>query len=83
VAATSFHKGEVVRNPYHLHLPAWLSDNVRRGSELVGGQGTSAPPFHFATLYKVQDWVEGGLRDCLSSGLLIPSRGDLGTLFPW
>jgi len=83
VAATSFHKGEVVRNPYHLHLPAWMSDNVRRGSELVGGQGTSAPPFHFATLYRVSDWTEGGMRPCVNTGLIIPAGGELTALFSW
>ena len=39
LSALSFHVGEVQRNPYHLRLPAWLQDNVRRGAELVGGQG--------------------------------------------
>jgi hypothetical protein len=38
IAATSFHIGEVERNPYHVLLPAWMLDNVRRGSELVGGK---------------------------------------------
>ncbi|MEN9677186.1 MAG: hypothetical protein RIS76_3082, partial [Verrucomicrobiota bacterium] len=37
VTALSFHVGEVQRNPFHLLLPAWMQDNVRRGSELVGG----------------------------------------------
>src|SRR6185369_4404699 len=37
IAALSFHAGEVRRNPYHLRMPAWLMDNVRRGGELVGG----------------------------------------------
>ena len=39
VTALSFHVGEVQRNPFHLLLPAWMQDNVRRGGELVGGQG--------------------------------------------
>ena len=38
IAATSFHVGEVKRNPYHLLIPAWMQDNVRRGSELVEGR---------------------------------------------
>ena len=83
VAATSFHKGEVLRNPYHLHLPAWMADNVRRGSELVGGQGVAAPPFQFATLYRVRDWVDGDFRECLNAGLIIPAGGDLGAVFPY
>jgi LmbE family N-acetylglucosaminyl deacetylase len=60
VAALSFHVGEVRRNPYHLTLPAWMIDNVRRGSELVLGQGASAPPFTFATLYRQRLWDGGG-----------------------
>ena len=43
ITATTFHVGEIRRNPYHLLLPAWMEDNVRRGSELVGGQGGAAP----------------------------------------
>ncbi len=53
LAALSFHVGEVQRNPYHLRMPAWLQDNVRRGAELVGGQGGAAPDFAFATLYRL------------------------------
>jgi LmbE family N-acetylglucosaminyl deacetylase len=52
-AATAFHAGEVERNPYHLRLPAWMQDNVRRGGELVGGQGGLVPAFTFATLYRL------------------------------
>ncbi|MBT3192760.1 MAG: PIG-L family deacetylase, partial [Verrucomicrobia bacterium] len=51
VYATSLHVGEVARNPYHLLLPAWMQDNVRRGGELVGGAGAEVPAYHFATLY--------------------------------
>ena len=42
MAALSFHVGEVQRNPYHLLVPAWMQDNVRRGGEVVGGQGGAA-----------------------------------------
>lgn len=56
IAALSFHKGEVSRNPYHLELPAWMQDNVRRGSEIVGGQGGDAPDFLFAALYRISEW---------------------------
>jgi len=54
LAALSFHIEEVRRNPYHLRMPAWMIDNVRRGAELVGGQGGAAPDFMFATLYRVR-----------------------------
>jgi LmbE family N-acetylglucosaminyl deacetylase len=62
MAALSFHVGEVQRNPYHLLVPAWMQDNVRRGAELVGGQGQGAPPFTFCTLYRHRLWVDGGFR---------------------
>jgi N-acetylglucosamine malate deacetylase 1 len=52
ISALSLHAGEVARNPYHLRLPMWMIDNVRRGAELVGGQGGHAPDFTFATLYR-------------------------------
>lgn len=81
VAATSFHKGEVVRNPYHLTLPSWMSDNVRRGGEIVGGQGEATPAWSFATLYRVRDWVRGGFETCLKAGRIIPAGGDLSAVF--
>ncbi len=61
IAGTSFHVGEVKRNPYHLSLPAWMMDNVRRGAELVGGQGGAAPQFTFAALYRRRRWARGTL----------------------
>jgi N-acetylglucosamine malate deacetylase 1 len=51
--AAAEHGGEVARNPYHLLQPARLMDNVRRGSEVVGGQGGAAAPFLFGELYRV------------------------------
>jgi len=63
LAALSFHVGEVRRNPYHVRMPAWLMDNVRRGAELVGGQGGAAPEFVFATLYRVRAWQNSRLSE--------------------
>jgi N-acetylglucosamine malate deacetylase 1 len=63
IAALSLHVGEVRRNPYHVGLPAWLQDNVRRGAELVGGQGGAAPDYAFATLYRLSRWARGGLQE--------------------
>jgi LmbE family N-acetylglucosaminyl deacetylase len=68
VAATSFHVGEVRRNPYHLLLPAWMQDNVRRGGELVGGQGGAAPDFLFATLYRLRRFRDGNLERFYAGG---------------
>lgn len=68
VAATSLHTEEVARNPYHLLLPAWMQDNVRRGGELVGGQGGAVPDFNFATLYRFRKWRNGDLVNVLDGG---------------
>ncbi len=54
MSALSLHKGEVARNDYAARLPAWMSDNVRRGAELVGGPGADAPPLPYATLYRAR-----------------------------
>ena len=71
VAATSFHVKEVERNPYHRLLPAWMMDNVRRGGELVGGQGRVAPAYLFATLYRLQRWRDGRLQPLLDQGTFV------------
>ena len=59
VRALACHHGEVARNPYHLRLPAWMADNVRRGGELIAGPGETPPDFAFGTLYRLTRWVAG------------------------
>lgn len=59
LAALSCHVGEMRRSPYHLRLPAWMQDNVRRGAELVSGPGQAAPDYIFATLYRLRRWKNG------------------------
>lgn len=81
VSGTSFHVGEVRRNPFHLFLPAWMQDNVRRGSELVGGQGEAAPDFTFATLYQMRRWKNGGFHQVFEVGKSLPSNTAAGSLF--
>jgi len=81
VAALSLHVKEVERNPYHLLLPAWMQDNVRRGGELVGGQGGRAPEFTFATLYRLSRWENGELFQCLGKGRILSMRDNLKELF--
>jgi N-acetylglucosamine malate deacetylase 1 len=81
VAGTSFHVGEVTRNPFHLFLPAWMQDNVRRGSELVGGQGEAAPDFTFATLYRLRRWSEGHFENMLTSGRALSVAENPAALF--
>ncbi len=82
VAALSLHSGEVARNPYHLRLPAWMIDNVRRGTELIGGQGAAAPQFVFATLYRLRGWKDGQFYEVLDNGRAIPANGSLEELIP-
>jgi N-acetylglucosamine malate deacetylase 1 len=81
VAALSLHVGEVARNAYHLRLPAWMIDNVRRGAELVGGQGGTAPRFAFATLYRLRRWENGRFHNIFEGGQVLSSRDDLSKLF--
>jgi LmbE family N-acetylglucosaminyl deacetylase len=80
VAATAFHAGEVQRNPYHLTLPAWMQDNVRRGGEIVGSQGGAAPAFSFATLYRLRRW-RGGKLEPAAPGRLLSAKDDPAGLF--
>ena len=82
VAALSLHAGEVARNAYHLRLPAWMMDNVRRGTELVGGQGATAPQFVFATLYRLRGWKDGQFHDVLDKGRAIAAEDSLEALIP-
>ena len=81
ITALTFHVGEVKRNPYHLSLPAWMMDNVRRGGELVGGQGGAAPDFTFATLYRLQRWTNGGLEPVPELGRQLGVQNDPTSLF--
>lgn len=59
IKAMECHAGEVSRNPYHLRLPAWQMDNVRRGSEWLSGKGSMAADFPFGQLYRVERWHNG------------------------
>ncbi len=81
VGALSLHVGEVERNAYHLRLPAWMIDNVRRGAELVGGQGGAAPDFPFATLYRLRRWENGQFHNVLEGGQVLSSQDGLSKLF--
>lgn len=78
--ALSFHVGEVQRNPYHLLLAPWMQDNVRRGGELVGGQGGAAPDFVFCTLYRLRRWSDGQLHATYAGGRSLPTSVNASTL---
>jgi len=71
----------VGRNPYHLFMPAWMADNVRRGSELVGGQGGEVPDFRFATLYRLRAWNGTDLVEKIQGGRILSAKTDLSELF--
>lgn len=81
MAACSFHVGEVRRNPYHLSQTAWMQDNVRRGGELVGGQGQAAPDFVFATLYRLRRWQGGQMRPLYEGGRNLGLSDNPSSLF--
>jgi hypothetical protein len=81
ITALSFHVGEVQRNPYQLLLPAWMLDNVRRGTELVGGQGGVAPDFTFAALNRLRRWRGGKVEKLFDGGKHISCRTNIGDLF--
>lgn len=81
IVALTFHVGEVRRNPYHLSLPAWMIDNVRRGAELVGGQGGAAPDFTFATLYRLRQWKHGRIENLYDGGRYLSCADNPGSLF--
>lgn len=80
LSALSCHVGEIQRNPYHLSLPAWMMDNVRRGAEVVGGQGAGAPAFAFGTLYRWRHWDGGKFCQTQEAGRFL-SAGESPNLF--
>ena len=82
ITALTFHVGEVKRNPYHLSLPAWMMDNVRRGGEVACGQGGAAPDFTFATLYRLRKWKQGKLEKTHDGGRVLGCDKKAGELFP-
>ena len=79
MAALCEHVGEVARNPYHLTLPAWFMDGVRRGAERVGAAGAAAPDFSFAALYGWQRWHAGRLSMQMSR--IVPLGQSVAALF--
>jgi LmbE family N-acetylglucosaminyl deacetylase len=81
MAATSFHVGEVQRNPYHILFPAWLMDNVRLGAELVGGQGGAAPSFLFAQQFRLRRWTGSQVENCYAGGRYLKATENPSDLF--
>jgi len=77
LVAVSEHGGEMSRNPYHLRHACRLMDNVRRGSEVVGGQGAAAEPFAFAELYRLTFVDRSGTVSPRAGGRIIAPEGGI------
>lgn len=80
VDALARHRGEVSRNPYHLRLPAWMMDNVRRAGERLGGAGSQPPDFLFGTAYGIRMWANRRLREILPEGAFLSAAESPGPL---
>ncbi len=74
------HRGELARNDYAARLPAWMSDNVRRGAELLGGAGSAAPRIAHATLYRARIRAGGKWHALFRGGRIVQSASDLAAL---
>ncbi len=74
ISALACHVGEVSRNPFHLTVPSWLIDNVRRGGEIVGRSGGEVPDYTFAAIYNVMHWRDCALQTVWPSGRMIGSK---------
>jgi N-acetylglucosamine malate deacetylase 1 len=79
--ALTKHVGEISRNPYHLRLPAWMMDNVRRGSELIGGKGVESQKMAFGVLYQLQLAKNGKLTKPKKFESFLTSEQDIGQTF--
>lgn len=75
------HVGEISRNPYHLRLPAWMMDNVRRGSEVIGGKGAEATKFPFGVLYQLQLCKNGKFSTPKHEINTLSTWADIGQIF--
>jgi LmbE family N-acetylglucosaminyl deacetylase len=78
--ALSMHVGEISRNPYHLRLPGWMMDNVRRGAEIIQGTGSESPKFAFGTLYQLQLYKNQKFKD-LKIKPILSYKEDLAQIF--
>ena len=76
------HEGEVARNPYHARLPAWMADNVRRGSEVVGGAGAAAVPFAFGVVYRIRRWRNGKWEEVTLENRFVRAQESVARIFP-
>ena len=75
------HEGEVKRNPYHLRLPAWMMDNVRRGGEIINNVGGEVPTMAFGVIYHLQLFKNEKYKDVELPTPFLSSLADLGQIF--
>ncbi|MBP7009677.1 MAG: PIG-L family deacetylase [Kiritimatiellae bacterium] len=78
--ALACHRGELERHDYAVRLAAWMSDNVRRGAELVGQRGAPAPAMAYATLYRARIRGRGRWQPAYRGGRMVVSPADLADL---
>jgi LmbE family N-acetylglucosaminyl deacetylase len=79
LAALACHAGENARNPFDARFPAYLIDNVRRGSERVGGKGVASAAMDFAMLYGFGIWKNGKFTPSALNRIVGPNEA-LGNL---
>jgi N-acetylglucosamine malate deacetylase 1 len=79
--ALAMHVGEVERNPYHLRLPAWMMDSVRRGSEVIGGKGASSAQMAFGVLYQLQILKNGTFKTPKINQSMLSAESDMAQMF--
>jgi len=79
--ALQMHEGEIKRNPYHLRLPAWMMDNVRRGGEIISNIGGEIPQMSFGVIYRLQIFSKGKLKDVTLPTPFLSGLADLGQIF--
>lgn len=79
--ALVMHTGEIARNPYHLRLPAWMMDNVRRGGEIISNVGGDVPTMPFGVIYNLQLFKNGRFLKVKLPTPFLSSLADLGQIF--
>lgn len=79
--ALALHEGEVSRNPYHLRLPAWMMDNVRRGGEVISNVGGEVPQMPFGVIYRLQKFKNGKYSEPKLPTPFLSTFADLGQIF--
>lgn len=82
INALKKHEGEISRNPYHLRLPAWMMDNVRRGCEILAKPNQHHPISHipFGVLYRLNQCKKGKIKTFQPDEPILTEEKDLSHL---